>query len=522
MDTDVVVAGAGPVGLMLACELRLQGIDTVLIERLPEPANDNRAQALHGRTVPVLDHRGLLPRFRAAERELNGGAGGGNDSHRKRPLPKGHFAGITGLRPAAPDGDPEVPAVVFVPQYVTTRLLSERAAELGVAMYRGSEITAVAQDPDGVTVRTDGRSAPARLRARYLVGCDGARSLVRRQSGIGFEGSDASLSTLAAEVRLDDLTDVPTGWHRTQHGCTVISPHPEGGHSRVVVIDFAGPDPDREAPVTLAELRERTAAVLGREIPMSDLKTAQRYGDAARLADRYRAGRIFLAGDAAHIHYPVGGQGLNIGLQDAVNLGWKLAGQMRGWAPVGLLDTYHSERHPVAAAVLTHTRAQVALLAPGPRTDALRDLFTELIGFEQVSRYLSEKMSAADVRYDMGGAAPDPLTGRFAPSLRLETAQGTRRLADLMRHGRPVLLDLTDPAAPDPARPAAAAAPWADRVDVHTGRCPGHPGYDAVLVRPDGYVAWACDPEDAPDWVAEDLTATLRRWFGAPGRRPPH
>ncbi|KND26596.1 FAD-dependent monooxygenase [Streptomyces acidiscabies] len=517
MDTDVVVAGAGPVGLMLACELRLQGIDTVVIERLPEPADDNRAQALHGRTVPTLDRRGLLPRFRAAERELNGG---GSDSHRKRPLPKGHFAGITGLRPAAPDADPEVPPVVFVPQYVTTRLLTERAAQLGATLYRGSAITSVEQDPDGVTVRTDGGAAPELLRARYLVGCDGARSLVRRQAGVAFSGTDATLSTLAAEVRLGDLTDVPTGWHRTPQGCTVISPHPEGGHSRVVVIDFAGPDPDREAPVTLDELRDRTAQILGRKLGMSDLRTAQRYGDAARLADRYRVRRIFLAGDAAHIHYPVGGQGLNIGLQDAVNLGWKLAGQVRGWAPEDLLDTYHSERYPVAAAVLTHTRAQVALLSPGPRIDALREVFTELIALEEVSGHLSGRMSAADVRYDMGATEPDPLTGQFAPSLRLETPQGSRRLADLMHGGRPVLLDLTDPADPDPARPGAAAAPWADRVDVHTGRCVTHPGYGAVLIRPDGYVAWASDPEDAPDWVAKDLQDTLLRWFGAPGGRP--
>ncbi|MFI1484465.1 FAD-dependent monooxygenase [Streptomyces sp. NPDC020747] len=514
MDTDVVVAGAGPVGLMLACELRLQGVDAVVVERLPGPADDNRAQALHGRTIPVLDRRGLLPRFREAERELNGG---GSDSHRKRPLPKGHFAGITGLRPTVPDPDPEIPPVVFVPQYVTTRLLGERAAELGVTVHRGSEITGVDQDADGVTVRTDGGPAPALLRARYLVGCDGARSLVRRQASIAFTGTGATLSTLAAEVRLDDLTDVPTGWHRTRHGCTVISPHPEGGHSRVVVIDFGGPDPDRAAPVTLGELRERLAGVLGRKVPMSDLRTAQRYSDAARLADRYRSGRIFLAGDAAHIHYPVGGQGLNIGLQDAVNLGWKLAGQLHGWAPRELLDTYHSERYPVAATVLTHTRAQVALLSPDPRIDPLRELFTDLIGFEQVSRYLSEKMSAADVRYDMGGAEPDPLIGQFAPSLRLETGQGTRRLADLMHGGRPVLLDLTDPADPDPAEPAAAAAPWADRIDVHAGRCTTHPGYAAMLVRPDGYVAWACDPEDAPDWVAKDLRDTLLRWFGAPG-----
>nr|ADE34499.1 SsfO1 [Streptomyces sp. SF2575] len=511
MEPEVVVAGAGPVGLMLACELRRQGVGVVLVERTTEPANDNRAQALHGRTIPVLDRRGLLPRFRAAERELNGGGSGGTESHRKRPLPRGHFAGITGLLPSAPDPDPDVPPVVFVPQWVTTRLLTEHAAELGVVLHRGSEITAVEQDADGVTVAVSGGTAPARLRARYLIGCDGARSVVRRSAGIDFAGTGATLSTLAAEVHLDDPADLPVGWHRTQHGCTVISPHPEGGHSRVVVIDFSGPDADREAPVTLTELEERIAGVLGRKVAMSDLKNAQRYGDAARLADRYRVGRVFLAGDAAHIHYPVGGQGLNIGLQDAVNLAWKLAADLRGWAPDGLLDTYHTERYPVADSVLTHTRAQVALLAPGPRIDALRTLFTDLIGLADVSRYLSEKMSAADVRYDMGEAEPHPLTGRFAPSLRLATEQGERRLADLLAGGRPLLLDLSGRAAT-----AAVAARWADRVDVHAATCPAEPALGSLLIRPDSYVAWACAPGDAPDQVERGLEAALRRWFGAP------
>ncbi|MEV4926783.1 FAD-dependent monooxygenase [Streptomyces roseoverticillatus] len=514
MDADVVVAGAGPVGLMTACELALQGVAVVVLEQLREPGDESRAQVLHGRTIPVLDQRGLLGRFTAAERGLNGGGG---RSHDKRALPKGHFAGITGLDFAGPGGG--LPAAVFVPQAVTTRLLADRAAELGVDVRRGARVTGAEQDADGVTVLlADG----TRVRARYAVGCDGARSAVREAAGIGFSGTASTLSTTAGEVLLGDPPNAPAGWQRTPRGCTVMSVHPGGGRSRVVAIEFSGPPRDREAPVTVEELSATVARIHGRAVPMTGLEAGARYGDAARLADAYRSGRILLAGDAAHIHYPVGGQGLNIGLQDAVNLGWKLAEVLRRQAPEALLDSYESERRPVAAAVLMHTRAQIALLAPDPRVDALREMFTELIGFDQVNRYLAEKISATDIRYDMGPDAmgPEdahPLVGRFVPPVEL-TVDGARRpLSGLLHTGRSVLLAL-DGDVDRLTSAAHAAAGRQARLDVVPGRCPELSGLAALLVRPDGYVAWAAGTGLPAEQFRQGLDAALRRWLGDESR----
>jgi 2-polyprenyl-6-methoxyphenol hydroxylase-like FAD-dependent oxidoreductase len=503
MDPDVLVVGAGPVGLMLACELALQGISTVVLERSPQPPDEVRAQSLHGRTVPTLDRRGLLQRFQAAERELNGGGG---DSLKKRPLPKLHFAGITGLAVPKPVGDG--PAATFVPQVVTARLLAERATELGIEIRREHEFEGFVQDDEGVTLQVRGPAGVRRMSAKFLVGCDGARSKVRKAAGIAYTGSEATLSTVAGDVRLLDVANVPAGWQRTPRGCTVISPHPGDGLSRVVAIDFSGPPADRDAPVTFDELQGTVSRIVGRDIPMANFTAGSRYSDAARQAEQYRNGRVFLVGDSAHMHYPVGGQGLNVGIQDAVNLGWKLAADVKGWAPPSLLDTYHSERHPVAASVLVHTRAQIALLNPDERVDPLRALMGELIGFDQVGSHLFNKISALDVCYKVDSS--HALAGQFAPDLRLLGAEGRRRLAALLHTGRPVLLDLGD-------RPEVRqnVAGWDDRVTVELARCPDRPDLEAMLIRPDGYVVWASSPDDPLDVVKRDLPDALGAWFGA-------
>lgn len=499
MGTDVVVVGAGPVGLMTACELALNGVRVTVLERESEPADDSRAQVLHGRTIPTLDRRGLLDRFMAAERELNGGAG---RSHDKRALPKGHFAGITGLDfPAPGDG---LPGAVFVPQAVTARILGERAAELGVEVRRGVEVIGVDQDAAGVAVRTaDG----FRARGAFVVGCDGARSVVRRTAGIGFSGTDAIASTTAGEVFLGDPANAPAGWHRTPRGCTVISVHPGDGRSRVVAIEFTGQPVDREAPVTLDELTATVARIHGRDIPMSGLAAGARYGDAALLADAYRQGRVLLAGDAAHIHYPVGGQGLNIGLQDAVNLGWKLAARVTGRASDALLDTYESERRPVADAVLTHARAQLALLDPEPRVDALRAMFQDLIGFGEVNRYIAEKISAADIRYATGAADRHPLVGAWAPEVVLTLRDKKRRLAELLHSGRAVLLHLDDS--------TTSVASLGGHLDVVTATSPELAGLTHLLIRPDGYVAWAAAVGRSAERTRSERDAALARLLGA-------
>ncbi|MEU4245612.1 FAD-dependent monooxygenase [Actinoplanes sp. NPDC026619] len=503
-DIEVVVAGAGPVGLMVAGELAAHGVETVVMERLDQPAEDTRAQALHGRTVPTLDRRDLLAPFLAEHQErmarlTRGGPG-------RRP-PTGHFAGITGL--AWRDTNHDVPPALFVPQPATTRLLENWAREQGASVFRGATMTGFTQDEDGVTTHFAPGAPMRTLYSAYLIGCDGARSAVRKAAGIDFPGTAATSDTIAGEVLIADPEDIPQGWTRTPRGCTVISVRP-GGHSRVVAIDFTGPAAVRDAPVTVAEMQATVSRILGQPVEMSDLRDPQRYGDAARQAERYREGRVFLVGDAAHIHYPVGGQGLNVGLQDAVNLAWKLAATIDGWAPASLLDTYSAERHPVAEAVLEQTRAQMALLNPDPRIDSLRSLFADLIRIPAVDEYLTSRIVASDVRYPAGDPQAHPLTGRFAPDLTLLGDDGPVRLAATLHPGRPVLLRLTEGAVP-----AEAAAGWSDRIDVHRLDCPDRPDLGALLLRPDGYVAWACSAGE-PAGSGEGLVAAMRQWFGEP------
>ncbi|MEX5271580.1 rifampin monooxygenase [Kocuria sabuli] len=471
---DVIVAGGGPTGMMLAAELRLHGVHVLVLEKDAAPTGHVRSLGLHVRSIEVLEQRGLLERFLAHSR--------------KYPL-GGYFAGIP--RPAPEGLDTTHPYVLGIPQPTTERLLGARAAELGAEIRRGCELAGLEQDDQAVTARlADG----TRLRARYLVGCDGGRSTVRHLLGVGFPGEPAHTEWLLGEMAVDTppetLAAVVARVRETQKG---FGAGPTGEGLYRVVVPAEGVAEDRTAPPTLEEFRHRLRVVAGTDFGVHSPRWLSRFGDATRLAERYRVGRVLLAGDAAHVHPPLGGQGLNLGIQDAVNLGWKLAAEVSGWAPEGLLDSYHAERHPVAEDVLDNTRAQSELLSTAPGPQAVRRLLAELMEFEEVNRYLVEKVTAIGVRYDLGDG--HALLGRRLK----DVALGRGRLYELMHGGRGLLLDRTG---------RLSAAGWADRVDhvVDAGEDLDVP---AVLLRPDGHVAWVGEDQ-------QDLLGRLPRWFGAP------
>lgn len=480
---DVIIVGAGPTGLMLAAELRLHGVDVLVLERDAEPTPVVRSLGLHVRSIEIMDQRGLLERFL--------------DAGRKYPL-GGFFAGITRPLPDAPDAlDTAHGYVLGIPQPVTDRLLAEHAIEVGAEIRRGAEVVGLDQDgglnTDAVSVDlADG----SRLRTRYVVGCDGGRSTVRKLLGVGFPGEPARVETLLGEMAVaQDPSTVAAVVAEVRRTQLRFGLGPLGdGYFRVIVPAEAVAQ-DRAVPPTLEEFRTQLRTVAGTDFGVHSPRWLSRFGDATRLADRYRVGRVLLAGDAAHIHPPVGGQGLNLGLQDAFNLGWKLAAEVAGWAPGGLLDSYETERRPIAEAVLDNTRAQMLLLStePGPR--AVRRLLTELMGFDEVNRYLIGHVVAIDIRYDVGDGPdqPDPVGRRIR-----DRPVGEGHLYGLMHAGRGLLLDSTG---------TLAVQGWADRVDrVPIG---GDLDAPAALVRPDGYVVWVGDEQPG-------LVAALARWFGAP------
>jgi rifampicin monooxygenase len=471
---DVIVAGGGPTGMMLAAELRLQGVHALVLEKEAEPTRVVRALGLHARSVEVMDQRGLLERFLPLGQQYPLG---------------GFFAGIN--KPAPDRLDTAHPYVLGIPQTTTDRLLTERATELGVEIRRGCELVGLSQDGNGVTAElADG----TQLRSRYLVGCDGGRSTVRRLLGVSFPGEPTRREWLLGEMELtaspETLDAVIAEVRKTHRGFGAM---PLGDGVYRIGVPAAGVTEDRSVPPTLDELKQQLQVFAGTDFGVHSPRWLSRFGDATRLVERYRVGRVLLAGDAAHIHPPTGGQGLNLGIQDAFNLGWKLAADVNGWAPEGLLDSYHTERHPVAADVLDNTRAQTELISPEPGPQAVRRLVSELMDFEDVNRYLIEKITAIGVRYDFGEG--HELLGRRIRDLGLKRG----RLYDLMHGGRGLLLDQTG---------RLSVAGWADRVDqvVDSSEELDPP---AVLLRPDGHVAWVGEDQT-------DLLSQMAKWFGAP------
>jgi len=471
---DVIVAGGGPTGMMLAGELRLQGVHALVLEKEAEPTRVVRALGLHARSVEVMDQRGLLERFLPLGQQYPLG---------------GFFAGIN--KPAPDRLDTAHPYVLGIPQTTTDRLLTEHATELGVEIRRGCELVGLSQDGHGVTAElADG----TQLRSRYLVGCDGGRSTVRRLLGVGFPGDPTRREWLLGEMELtaqpETLEAVIAEVRKTHKGFGAV---PLGDGVYRIGVPAAAVTEDRSVPPTLDELKQQLQVFAGTDFGVHSPRWLSRFGDATRLVERYRVGRVLLAGDAAHIHPPTGGQGLNLGIQDAFNLGWKLAADVNGWAPEGLLDSYHTERHPVAADVLDNTRAQTELISPEPGPQAVRRLVSELMDFEDVNRYLIEKITAIGVRYDFGEG--HELLGRRIRDVGLKRG----RLYDLMHGGRGLLLDQTG---------RLSVAGWAGRVDkvIDSSEELDLP---AVLLRPDGHVAWVGEDQT-------DLLSQLAKWFGAP------
>ncbi|WP_089107665.1 FAD-dependent oxidoreductase [Streptomyces hyaluromycini] len=477
-SADVVVVGAGPVGLLLAGELAGAGVDVVVLERLDVPTTASRASTLHARTMEILDSRGLLPRFGRPLSEL-----------------RGHFGGIP-LDLTLPSSHP---GQWKVPQTTTEAVLQEWAIARGAVIRRGIEVTDVAEGTGQVAVRAAGRGGEAVVRASYVVACDGEDSTVRRLVGADFPGQDAGRELLRADV---DGIDVPDRrFERLPEGLAIAARRADGV-TRVMVHDFGARAGHRDSEASFEEVAAAWKQVTGEDISAGTPLWVNSFGDVSRLLARYRHGRVLFAGDAAHKQMPIGGQALNLGLQDAFNLGWKLAAVIRGQNGEELLDTYHDERHAVGTRVLVNIRAQALMLLGGPDVEPLRSVLAELIGHEEIRAHLAGMISGLDIRYDMGGGS-HPLLGARLPHATLRAGGDRVTTAALLHGGSGLLLDLRGGRGG-----GLECAGWPDRVTAVNGRAgPGSAldGAGAVLVRPDGYVAWAGD---------EGLTEALTRWFG--------
>jgi 2-polyprenyl-6-methoxyphenol hydroxylase-like FAD-dependent oxidoreductase len=497
---DVAVVGGGPVGMWLAAELHRGGVRPVVLERRAERPPYSKALTIYPRTVEQFAMRGLVDRWLAEG----------------TPVPSSHFALLTN-RLDFSFLPTRYPFTLFLPQRRTEELLEEHLAELGVPYLRRHAVTGLRQDEAGVDLVVDAPGGPAVVRAAYAVGCDGAASVVRAVAGIDFEGTPDTWRTILGDIELTDPPQAPA-LTLNRPGGSMYMVAIGGGRYRLAVIDHATLHDPVDKPATFAELRASALRLAGTDFGMRETRDAwlSRVGNAARQAASYQAGRVLLAGDAAHIHYPAGGQGLNLGLQDAANLAWKLAAEIRGWAPPGLLDSYHAERYPVGLDVIDDSLAQCGLIANPTREGiALRDRFNAILGSHpSMRRELAVRLSGLAIRYPAPGQVP--LAGQRAPDLDLRSA-GVRggsgfpaaTLFGLLPPARFVLLNLGSAA-------AAAAAGFAGRLDTVTAELAGDSGefagVRAMLIRPDGYIAWATAADDAPP---------LDRWLGHPAASPP-
>ncbi|MFD4537528.1 FAD-dependent monooxygenase [Kitasatospora sp. NPDC058397] len=491
-DADVLVVGAGPAGLMLACELALARVRTVLLERDPSPPGFCRGFNLNARSLELLERRGLAERLLAEGPTVATTA----------------FTAQARLDLAAMRT--RHPYVLGIAQTRVEEILTEHARHLGVRILRGHRLSALDLDDDGVHAHTDTPDGPALLRAGWLAGCDGGRSTVRELAAIAFPGTPARRFTLLADVVLTDPRQIPFGVNTGENGTVFAIPRP--GYVRLLTAD-PHPPRDRHEPLTLPRFQQALDHALGRRVPIARAHWLTRFGDAARLAERLRRGRVLLAGDAAHIHPPAGAIGVNAAIDDAMNLGWKLALVARGQAPETLLDTYHSERHAAGARLLRNTRAQALLAGDDEELAPVRDLLAELAQAKETAGPLAEEITGIATRYPAPHGSGHPWEGAMVPDIPLQrdTLQDGALIPLLARTGAGALL-LEDTTATEALR--AAAAPWADRVSAAAVRPGALPDTSAVLVRPDGHAAWTAPPTAPPRAAAEQLLAALHLWFG--------
>ncbi|GAB3258683.1 FAD-dependent monooxygenase [Kineosporia babensis] len=487
LDADVIVIGAGPTGLMLAGELRLNGVQVLVLDRLAEPMQQSRALGFSARTIEEFDQRGLLPRFGTVDT-----------------IPVGHFGGLPIDFRVLEGGSYGARGK---PQSMTEGILAGWAGGLGAEVRREQQVTGLSQpdDPaDPVEVQVEGPQGPQTLRARYVAGCDGARSTVRRALDIPFPGTDATIEMWFADVAGLQLRPRFSG-ERVPGGMVMVLPM--GPQVSRVVVYERGARRRTDGPPSFEEVAASWNRLTGEDISAGKPLWTSYTTDASRQAEQYRKGRAFLLGDAAHIHLPVGAQGMSAGIGDAVNLGWKLAAVLKGQAPDDLLDTFHQERHPVGARILTNTLAQRTLYLSGDEMDPLREVMGELLAYESVQKLLVGMVTGLDIRYEVGGPE-HPLLGRRVPDAPLgASADGPARVFDLLRSGQGVLLNLGEP--------VAVAGGWSGRVkvlDLPATEIEGLPGVHRVLIRPDGYIAWVADGPQT-----EGLAEALTRWFGEPG-----